>query len=239
MIDLEVDDDEWQLAAWFFQDQEKQNPLSALDYHQDLFGVTGTFRAQEAEDDSYVVFSQDHFRSMFGEFPKSFNPDMDMDKLVVCPFQYDELNMEFTNTITGGQPLVFHFAGNDWLCACTVFEASGFQNVPTKFKDNCENRYSQWFDSVQAGILEVAMSEDVNEMLYLQSEAPDSTPVDDVQQQRQLKDEARVLNPYKMKRAIKRDGRDLTVRESKPYKMKRNGRELTGRDLNPYKMKRN
>jgi hypothetical protein len=51
MIDLEVDD-ERQLLAWFFQDQEKDFPLATLDSHQDLF------RTQELdEDDGYEIFS--------------------------------------------------------------------------------------------------------------------------------------------------------------------------------------
>ena len=234
MIDLEVDDDEWQLAAWFFQDQEKTVPLSALDYHQDLFAVTGTFRAQETEDDGYAVFPRDHFYRMFGEFPETFDKDNDMDELVVCPYEYDSVNMEYTNTITGGHPLVFHFAGNDWLCACTIFATEEFENVTPKFRQNCEERYSNWFDRVEDGILDVAESEDDGEILYLlkvaELENDDATEVG-----RRLGSSLRELDssPYKKKRIP----RELSSREldSSPYKKKRFPREL---DSSPYKKKR-
>jgi hypothetical protein len=167
MRDLEVDDDEWQLSAWFLYDQNKPVPLATLDYHQNLFAVTGIFRIQEVNDDEFVVFSRDQFYNMFGPFPDTFHKESDMDQLVLCPYQYDVTNMEFTNTITGGHPLLFHFAGNDWLCACTVFAAAGFHTIPNKFRHNCEQRYSIWHDRIEDGIVLIAQSPEDTTMLYL------------------------------------------------------------------------
>ena len=234
MIDLEVDDDEWQLAAWFFQDQDKTVPLSTLDYHQDLFAVTGTFRAQETEEDGYAVFPQNHFYRMFGEFPETFDKEADMDQLVVCPYEYDAVNMEYTNTITGGHPLVFHFAGNDWLCACTIFAQETFENITPKFLKNCQERYSMWFDRVEDGILDVAETKDIDEILYL-LKLPDVSEDGAVEFGRRLGSSHRVLDgsPYKKKRVP----RELMSREldSSPYKKKRVPREL---DSSPYRKKR-
>jgi hypothetical protein len=195
MIDLEVDDDEWQLTAWFLKDQDKETPMSTLDYQQNLFAVTGAFRGQVTEDDGYVVFSRDHFDDMFGPFPKTFNKDTDMDQLVVCPYTYDVANMEFTNTIAGGHPLLFHFAGNDWLCACSIFESQSFQNVPHKFYDNCKERYPSWFDRIEEGILNVASSVDKDFELYLEV---DDDAVQDGRRLDSLEGRALDSNPYKM-----------------------------------------
>ena len=239
MIDLEVDDDEWQLAAWFFQDQDKKTPLSGLDYHQDLFAVTGTFRAQETEDDGYAVFPRDHFYRMFGEFPETFDKDNDMDQLIVCPYEYDAVNMEYTNTITGGHPLVFHFAGNDWLCACTIFAADDFENITPKFRKNCEERYSMWFERVEEGILDVAESDEASDILYLPP-LPEVQEDDAVQVSRRLGSSLRELDgsPYKKKRVPRElDGNPYNRElDSSPYKKKRVPRELIGRELdgNPY-----
>jgi hypothetical protein len=166
MGDMEVDDDEWQLAVWYFKDQDKAKPTASLDFHQDLFAVTGTFRAQE-RDEGYKIFARDHFYHMFGEFPDSVEKDTELDQLVVCPFEHDASNLEWTSTLTGGHPLVFHFAGNDWLCACSVFAAEGYKNVPNKFRDNCENHYSSWYQRVQEGIQYVAHTEDTMETIFL------------------------------------------------------------------------
>jgi alkyl hydroperoxide reductase subunit AhpC len=89
--------------------------------------------------------------------------------LVRFPKVIDKRNdVEFTNTITGDHPLVFHFACYDWLCACTVFELEGFKKVPSKFRNNGNNRYSLSFDRVQEGILEVAEYDDGNVGMHLQ-----------------------------------------------------------------------
>jgi DNA-directed RNA polymerase specialized sigma24 family protein len=186
MKDLEVDDDEWQLAAWFFQDQDKQVPLATLDYHQDLFAVTGTFRAQELDEESYVAFPRQHFYDMFGPFPETFDKNTDMDQLVACPYEYDATNMEFTNKITGGHPFIFHFAGNDWLCACKVFAETGFQNVPNKFRENCEKRHSFWYNRVEDGILYIAASADDSEVLQLHRDTVNIEEDIFVQEERRL-----------------------------------------------------
>jgi rubredoxin len=220
MIDIEVDDDEWQLAAWFFKDQNKAIPLATLDYQQNLFAVTGTFRVQETDDDSYVVFSRQHFYEMFGRFPNTINKGTAMDQLVVCPYEYDASNMEFSNTISGGKPLLFHFAGNGWLCACTVFAHQDFQNVPKKFRDNCEQRYSIWFEPVQEGIRRVAHSENKNLELHITMEHIDASD------ERQLhSNESRdlAIKPYKGRKKKNsnpyQERRGLMMKsKSQPYK---------------------
>jgi hypothetical protein len=223
MKDLEVDDDEWQLAAWFFQDQDKQVPLATLDYHQDLFAVTGTFRAQELDEESHVAFSRTHFYDMFGPFPETFDKNTDMDQLVACPYEYDATNMEFTNKITGGHPFIFHFAGNDWLCACKVFAETGFQNVPNKFRENCEKRHSFWYNRVEDGILHIAASADDSEVLQLHRDTVNIEEDIFVQEERRLERMAEIQdrNLYSARpnrRPIRFDGREMKVEDISPYR---------------------
>ena len=257
MIDLEVDDDEWQLAAWFFQDQDKAVPLSTLDYHQDLFAVTGTFRAQELDVESYVAFPRNHFYDMFGPFPETFDKNTDMAQLVVCPYEYDATNMEFTNKITGGHPFIFHFAGNDWLCACKVFAEVGFENVPNKFRENCEQRHSFWYNRVEDGILYIAESSDTTEMLQLHRDTIDIAEDVYVQEGRRLERLAEIedrdlqsVQPYRrpvrrfFRRFFRRRGDDRELVEEeidrelkriKPYKKKvtrGDDRELVEEEMN-------
>jgi hypothetical protein len=153
-----VDDDEWQVSAWFFRDQDKEAPLASLDFDQHLFAVTGTFRAAQ-DDEGYDVYSRDHFFDMFGPLPASFKPE-DIGSLTVCPYDYDKDTKQWTNQITGYHPLVFHFAGNDWLCACTVFAAEGFTGITGKFRNNCEFELAKWYDIVQNGIQYIASVDD-------------------------------------------------------------------------------
>jgi hypothetical protein len=170
MEDLEVDDDEWQISAWFFRDQAKQTPLASLDFNQHLFAVTGTFRAQE-RDEGFIVFSRDHFFNMFGPFPSNFSPE-DMDELSVCPYHYNAMEKQWTNKITGGHPLIFHFAGNDWLCACSVFAAEGFQGITGKFQNVCLHEFKKWSGPVHDGIQYVANAEDssIETFVYVEEE---------------------------------------------------------------------
>lgn len=124
MNDLPIDDDEWQIGGWFLRDQEKQNPLSKIDHHNDMFAITSVFRARE-QDGDFVVFSRNHFRDMFGLFPQSLAQDL-QELASICPFEYNKDSKKWTSTITGGNPLVFHFAGQEFLCACKILEAEGF-----------------------------------------------------------------------------------------------------------------
>jgi hypothetical protein len=153
MADLEVDDDEWQISAWFLEDQKKETPIAKLDFDQQLFATTGTFRAAEREE-GFEVFSKHHFYEMFGDFPSNFGPE-DLDRLTVCPYDYNDDAKEWTNQITGGNPLIFHFAGNEWLCACTIFAREGFQTATQKFQMKCLESFELWKDLVEDSIQEV------------------------------------------------------------------------------------
>lgn len=170
MSAIDVDDDEWQLAAWFFKDQAKLRPLATLDYNQGLFAVTGTFRAQHREH-GFLVFSHADFESMFGAFPLG---QIAFEDLTVCPYSYDASTGSWVNVLTGTNPLLFHFAGNDWLCACEIFRAEGYENVPHKFRKNCEENYERWRCRVSEGIQQVALSVDPNEQVFLMDDAGES-----------------------------------------------------------------
>ena len=98
MSDMEVDDDEWQMSAWYIKDQEKETPLATLDMHTHVFAVTGVFRARELDND-FVVLSRDDFYDMFGLVPDSFK-ESDIGKLTVCPFEYDTHLEQWTSTLT-------------------------------------------------------------------------------------------------------------------------------------------
>jgi hypothetical protein len=184
--DLEVDDDEWQISAWFLRDQAKEHPLATLDFQQNLFAVTGTFRAQQ-RNEGFVVFPRNHFMAMFGPMPSSLNS---FDELMVCPYTYNSDNKEWINSITGGNPLVFHFAGNDWLCACSIFAADGFQGITGKFRENCHTEYAKWSDRVQNGVQWVAHAEDPETELIL-FEGGDQTT-----ERRRLRLDHLTVSPY-------------------------------------------
>lgn len=203
MNELEVDDDEWQLSAWFLQDQKKAVPTAALDYDQNIFGVTGTFRAQETEDNSFIVFNKEHFYKMFGAFPDYLNNVTDIDQIVICPYEYDAINMQYTNTLSGGQPLIFHFAGNEWICACKVFSETGYQNIPKKFRENCEQRYEYWGKRVDEGIVYIAHSSDNTAILRLHGNVDDIATDIFAQEERRLNSKdneedrrLQLLSPY-------------------------------------------
>ena len=134
---------------------------------------------------------------MFGTFPETFNKNTDMDQLVVCPYEYDSTNMEFTNKITGGHPFIFHFAGNDWLCACKVFAEVGFENVPAKFSENCEQRQSFWYKRVVDGVLYISESSDENEILQLHRDTAD------------IEEDVSVLKRRRLERLTEIEDRDL------------------------------
>jgi len=175
MHDLDVDDDEWQIATWLFEDYSKTHPLATLDYHQDLFAVTGTFRAQH-RDEGFLIFSRDDFERMYGPFPEE-KPTVDMKDLTVCPYKFLPESKTWINTLTGKSPLVFHFAGNDWLCACEIFRTLGYTNVPPKFKDNCEKNYDLWEGVVKQGIQDVAKMNDPFDQIFLKEGKTKIEPV--------------------------------------------------------------
>ena len=49
----------------------------------------------------------------------------------------------------------------------TTFAEVDFQNVPKKFRENCEQHHSFWYNRVKEGILYIAGSSDDSEMLQL------------------------------------------------------------------------
>jgi hypothetical protein len=168
MEDLEVDDDEWQISAWFLRDQTKPKPIAALDFKQDIFAVSGTFRVQE-RDEGFIVFSRDHFRDMFGKFPSSFSFDR-VAELGVCPYEYQADKKQWSSKHANGHPVVFHFAGNDWLCACTVFIQEGYQGATGKFWDKCHIELEKWLEEVSNGIAAVAKNENATADLFIYKE---------------------------------------------------------------------
>jgi len=162
MGDMDVDDDEWQLAAWYFEDQKKERPLAILDYHQELFGTSGTFRAQH-RDHGFLIFSRNNFESMFGDMPEE---PFEFEELKACPYEYDPKSQSWTSRLTGASPLVLHLAGNDWLCGCQIFQAEGYENITPKFRENCEKADS-WLNRVEEGIQSIALTEDPLEQIFV------------------------------------------------------------------------
>jgi len=171
MKDLDVDDDEWQLAAWYFEDQNKERPLAILDYHNELFGTSATYRTQQ-RDEGFIVFSRDHFSSMYGDMPEE---SFKVEDIPMFPYEYDRNTERWTNSFTNESPLVMHFPGNDWLSGCQVFRAEGFDNIPPKFRDNCEeNHHEQWLERVEQALGYVAEADDPLEEVFLLNDEMES-----------------------------------------------------------------
>lgn len=136
MSDIEIDDDEWQIAAWYMKDQQKKDPMSIIDESQDLFAVTHTFRAREMGGEAFKIYSRNEFYQMFGTLPANFD-ESQFGELTVCPYEYSVKTNTWTNTITGGNPLIFHFAGHEWLCACEIMAAENFE-LDSLFGQKCD-----------------------------------------------------------------------------------------------------
>jgi hypothetical protein len=130
MLDVDADDDEWQLSIWFIQEQCKARPRAVLDMHLRLFSTTCTFRAYH-HGQQYTTFSQDYFFNTVGMLPSTFNQSS-LEEMRLCPFSFDSVSQTWTHTMTNSHPLVFHFGGNEWLCACEMMETDHFDQ-PSKF----------------------------------------------------------------------------------------------------------
>jgi hypothetical protein len=166
MFDADVDDDEWQLSVWFIKDQQKEKPTSALDMHQELFTTTGTFRASY-RDGGFLIFSQDDFYGVVGTLPAAFDKK-DLDQVKQCPYTFDWETKTWTNTLTQGHPLIFHFAGYDWLCACEVLEMDQRAIVTNKkFASFCLDDYPYWQTPVNQGVFDVSNGKDPKQQLFL------------------------------------------------------------------------
>lgn len=202
MGDMEVDDDEWQLAAWFFEDQKKERPLSTLDHHQELFSTTGTQRVQE-RDNGLTLFSRDHFARMFGDMPEE---TFEIEEIPLCPYEYHLDSKLWINKFTGSSPLVFHFAGRDWLCACQVMHVEGYENIPPEFKSKCANEYfDPWLARVTEGIQYVADAEDPLDGLFLLDDSDASTLKVHNGTIEQIDREAFGFNSYTLRRMLQDD----------------------------------
>lgn len=170
MRDIEVDDDEWQISAWYMEDQSKSQSLATLDFHQELFVITHPFRAQQ-RDGGWIVFSRQFFRNMFGSFPQT---SVDLEEITFCTYEYEPESKRWINLITGTSPLLFHFAGNDWLCACQVFQTEGYKNINNKFREKCtQGNFDEWQHRVKEGIQDVSsrISTDPMEFIFLFDDA--------------------------------------------------------------------
>jgi hypothetical protein len=165
MFDVDVDDDEWQLSIWFLKEQLKKHPRAALDVNQSLFTTTGTFRASY-RDGGFVILSHNDFYGIVGSLPASFNKK-EIDAIKQCPYTYDSKTKTWTNTITKSNPLIFHFAGNDWLCGCQILEGSRYANVTEKFAQSCSEEYPLWHTSVNQGVQAVALGKNPEEQRFL------------------------------------------------------------------------
>jgi hypothetical protein len=153
MFDVDVDDDEWQLSIWFIKEQRKASPRAVLDVHQHLFTNTGTLRAYH-HGKQYTTFSQKQFFDMLGTLPGTFNKSS-LEEIMLCPFAFDSVAQAWTHTIAESQPLVFHFGGNEWLCACEMMELDHFDK-PSKFASYCSRDYPFWRDRVNKCVHKVS-----------------------------------------------------------------------------------
>jgi hypothetical protein len=166
MFDADVDDDEWQLSVWFIKDQQKKKPTSALDMHQELFTTTGTFRASY-RDGGFLIFSQDDFYGVVGTLPAVFDK-MELDQVKQCPYTFDWESKTWTNTLTQSHPLIFHFAGFDWLCACEILQMDQRVDVTNKkFASNCLDDFPHWQVPVNQGVFEVSNGKNPKQQLFL------------------------------------------------------------------------
>jgi hypothetical protein len=144
MSDFMVDDDEWQLAVWYMKEHEtnKANPRAIMDVNHRLFSTTGTFRASH-RDGGFLLFSHNDFTTMFGQLPTT-STENQLGHLHQCPYEFDDIKKQWKNTLTQTYPLIFHFAGNDWLCACQIFERQGYSDIYSKFESHCHEDYPHW-----------------------------------------------------------------------------------------------
>jgi hypothetical protein len=172
MFDVDVDDDEWQLSIWYLKEKRKASPRATLDVHQHLFTTTGTFRAAN-RDGGFTVFSQEDFYSMIGTLPVDFEEDQ-LDDVTLCPYSFDSVSQSWMNTITQSHPLAFHFAGNEWVCACNIMTHDHFEG-PNKFKDLCPKEAPFWYGHVNEGIKDISLSSDPNEYVFLKVVPKDET----------------------------------------------------------------
>jgi hypothetical protein len=80
--------------------------------------------------------------------------------------------MIWTNTITNSHPLIFHFAGNDWLCACQILATGQYPDMTTKFANSCQQEFPRWQARVNHGIEQVShATTSPDQQLFLQPAA--------------------------------------------------------------------
>lgn len=165
MFDVNVDDDEWQLSVWHIKEQKKDCPRSTLDVNHDLFATSDTIRSSY-RDGGYLIVSQKFFYDVLGSPPPTLQKN-DLEQITACPYTYDSDSKIWTNTITQGHPLIFHFAGNHWFCACQIFAADHFGGIPKKFAHSCEEEYPYWNVPVTQAVRDVSISADPQKEFFL------------------------------------------------------------------------
>jgi hypothetical protein len=151
MFDVDVDDDEWQLSVWYLKEHRKRpnSPRAILDVHQHLFTTTGTQRGA-FRDGGFTVFSHDDFYNMIGSLPATFNKSL-LDEVNLCPYSYNATTEKWMNTITHRHPLVFHFAGDEWICGCEIMNKDQFHR-PHRYSTRCPEQAPFWYDLANQGI---------------------------------------------------------------------------------------
>jgi hypothetical protein len=157
--DVDINDDEWLMPQWYLKDQQKAQPMAKLDVHHALLATTPTVRARNDKNcdgrNYFTIFATDTFARYVGLWPTSF-PRSDLERITMCPYRHDMAAGARTNELTQGQPLVFHFAGNDWICACQVLLTDHLSG-PHKIH-SCPAHYEYWKEKVQRGIVEASRS---------------------------------------------------------------------------------
>jgi hypothetical protein len=161
MSDVDINDDEWRMSLWYMHDQQKEQPMAVLDVHHALLATTPTARARHDKDRAggnyFTVYATDTFVHYVGLWPTSFAKS-DLERVTMCPYSHDAVARVWTNELTLAQPLVFHFAGNDWLCACHVLLTDHFEG-PHKFV-SYPDHYEYWKEPVRQGIVQASRSTD-------------------------------------------------------------------------------
>jgi hypothetical protein len=194
MFDVDVDDDEWQLSIWYLKEQKKHpaSPRAVLDVHQNLFTTVATIRGSY-RDGGYTVYSQNYFYSIIGALPKTFVKSSDLAEVTLCPYEYDKATETWINTITHSHPLLFHFAGSEWICACEIMNEDQFDK-PNKFAEKCPQEAPFWYSHINQGIKEVSINPDPTAYLTINVD-----PHGEVSVHRKLASDgydARNLSPY-------------------------------------------